>query len=132
MNISSQAKKSNQELDKMMENDEELKTLKEKKLLSSTESQGKSSELNKLLVITEKELQQKESETNSLKNMVKEKEYHFDELSRMIDASLKQLDWTNIRRAFAANEIRWKLSPSSTPWWGGFWEMLSEILKEKT
>ncbi|GFS49936.1 hypothetical protein TNIN_63621 [Trichonephila inaurata madagascariensis] len=86
----------------------------------------------KLLVITEKKLQQKESETNSLKNMVKEKEYQFDELSQMIDASLKQLDWTNIRRAFEANEIRWKLSPPSVPWWGGFWERLSGILKEKT
>ncbi|GFY42650.1 hypothetical protein TNIN_258431 [Trichonephila inaurata madagascariensis] len=97
-----------------MENEEEFKILHEKKL-SFKKSQGKSSELNKLLVITEKKLQQKKSETNSLKNMVKEKEYQFDELSQMIDASLKQLDWTNIRRAFEANEIKWKLSPSSAP-----------------
>ncbi|GFY71989.1 uncharacterized protein TNIN_348621 [Trichonephila inaurata madagascariensis] len=59
LNLSSQEKKSNQELDDMTENDEELKILHEKKLL--------------LLVITEKELEQKEGETNSLKNMVKEK-----------------------------------------------------------
>ncbi|GFW65582.1 hypothetical protein TNCV_3550051 [Trichonephila clavipes] len=73
------------------------------------------SELNKLLVITEKELQPKESETNSLKSTITEKEYQFDELSQMIDASLKQLDWKHIRRAFEANEIRWKLSPPSAP-----------------
>ncbi|GFY31635.1 hypothetical protein TNCV_4199461 [Trichonephila clavipes] len=96
------------------------------------ENHTHTSESNKLLVITEKELQQKESETNSLRNMVKEKEYQFPELSQMIDASLKQFDWTNIRRASEANQTRWKLSPPSAPWWGEFWEMLSEILKEKT
>ncbi|GFV94823.1 hypothetical protein TNCV_1028211 [Trichonephila clavipes] len=77
---------------------------------------------------TEKDLQQKESETNSLRNMIKEKEYQFDELSQMIDVSLKQLDWTKIRRA---NQTRWKLSPPSAPW-GGFWERLSGILKENS
>ncbi|GFX97312.1 hypothetical protein TNCV_1076831 [Trichonephila clavipes] len=101
----------------MMENVEKLKILHEKKLLTSKKSQGKSSKLNKLLVITEKKLEQreKESKTNSLKYMVKEKEYQFDELSQMIEASLKQPDWTNLRRAFEANEIRWKLSPPSAP-----------------
>ncbi|GFY67488.1 hypothetical protein TNIN_112071 [Trichonephila inaurata madagascariensis] len=127
INLSSQVKKLNQELDEMMENDEELKILHENKLLSSTESQGKSSELNKLLVITEKDLQQKESKTNSVENMIKEKEYQFDELSQMIDASLKQLDWINIRRASEVNQTRWKLSPPSLPH-----VMLKEILKEKT
>ncbi|GFY67315.1 hypothetical protein TNIN_243091 [Trichonephila inaurata madagascariensis] len=132
INLFSQVEKLNQELDEMMENEEELKILHEKKLLSSKKSQGKSSEFKKLLVITEKKLQRKESKTNSLKNMVKEKEYQFDELSQMIDASLKQLDWTNILRAFEANEIRWKLGPPCVPWWRGFWEKLSGILKEKT
>ncbi|GFY56288.1 hypothetical protein TNIN_438171 [Trichonephila inaurata madagascariensis] len=73
---SSQAKKLGQELDEMKENDEELKILHEKNVLSSKESQGKSFEMNKLLAITEKELQQKECKTNSLRNMIKEKEYH--------------------------------------------------------
>ncbi|GFW86081.1 hypothetical protein TNCV_1968891 [Trichonephila clavipes] len=60
INLSNQVKKLNQELDEMMENDEELKILHQKKLLSSTESQGKShtSELNKHLVITEKKMKQ--------------------------------------------------------------------------
>ncbi|GFV00119.1 hypothetical protein TNCV_4057901 [Trichonephila clavipes] len=116
----------------MMESDEELKILHENKLLSSEESQGKPSELNKLLMVIEKDLQQKESETNFLENTVKAKTYKFDELSPMIDASLKQLDWTNIRRPFEANQTRWKLRPPSAPWWGGFWERLSGILKEKT
>ncbi|GFY69940.1 hypothetical protein TNIN_394621 [Trichonephila inaurata madagascariensis] len=121
-----------QKLSELQKKNELLSDVKEKNiaLLSSEESQGKSSELNKLLVIIEKELQQKESKTNSLENMVKEKEYKFDELSQMIDASLKQFDWTNIRRAFEDNEIRWKLSPPSASWWGGFWE--SGILREKT
>ncbi|GFY63530.1 hypothetical protein TNIN_92441 [Trichonephila inaurata madagascariensis] len=91
---------------------------KEAKRYCFKESKGKSSELNKLMVITEKELQQEESETNSLKNMVKEKEYQFDGLSQMIDASVKQHDWTNIRRASEANQTRWKLSPPSAPWQG--------------
>ncbi|GFW72064.1 uncharacterized protein TNCV_4789521 [Trichonephila clavipes] len=103
INSSSQAKKLDQELDEMMENDEELKILHEK-LFSSKKSQRKSSELNKLLMITEKNLQPKESETYSLKIMVKGKEYQFDKLSQMIDESLKQFDWTNIRRAFEANQ----------------------------
>ncbi|GFS49593.1 hypothetical protein TNIN_51191 [Trichonephila inaurata madagascariensis] len=90
INLSSQVKKSKQELDHMTENDEELKIMHEKKLLPSKKSQGNSSELNKLLVITEKEIQQKESETNTLKNMATEKEYQFDELSQMIDEPLKQ------------------------------------------
>ncbi|GFW22952.1 uncharacterized protein TNCV_3647291 [Trichonephila clavipes] len=85
---------------------------------SAEESQEKSSELNKLMVNTEKELQQKESEIKSLKSMVKAKEYQFDDFNQMIDASLKELDWTNIRSAFEANEIRGKLRPPSTPWRG--------------
>ncbi|GFS41331.1 bel12-ag transposon polyprotein [Trichonephila inaurata madagascariensis] len=114
----------------MMKNNEELKILHEKKLLSYKECQRKSSELNKLLAITEKELQQKESETNSLRNMVKEKECQFDELSQMIDASLKRLDWAKIQREFKINQIRWKFNPPSAPWWGGFWERLIGILKD--
>ncbi|GFY50684.1 hypothetical protein TNIN_29811 [Trichonephila inaurata madagascariensis] len=63
---------------------------------------------------------ERKSETNSLRNiyMVKEKEYQFDELSQMIDTSMKQLDWTNIRRPSEANQTRWKLSLPSAPWWG--------------
>ncbi|GFR17378.1 CAP-Gly domain-containing linker protein 2 [Trichonephila clavata] len=105
-NLSSQEEKLKQELNEKMKNNEELKVLHEKQLLSSKEnfeaemknkemvleeSQGKSSELNKLLVIKEKELQQKESEINSLRNIVKEKESQFDELSQMIEASQAQL-----------------------------------------
>ncbi|GFY60389.1 hypothetical protein TNIN_419381 [Trichonephila inaurata madagascariensis] len=60
INLFSQVEKLNQELDEMMENEEELKILHEKKLLSSKKSQGKSSEFKKLLVITEKKLQRKE------------------------------------------------------------------------
>lgn len=105
-NLSSQTENLKQELNEMVKNNEELKILHEKQLLSSKEnfeaemkskemiieeSQGKSSECIKLLEIKEKELQQKESEINSLKNMVKEKESQFDELSQMIEASQVQL-----------------------------------------
>ncbi|GFW59522.1 transposon Tf2-6 polyprotein [Trichonephila clavipes] len=122
------------------ENEELLRDVKEKNIAvkekeeinvcHEKQSQSQKKEFDSEL--KKKELQQKESETDSLRNKAKEKEYQFDELRQMIDASLKQLDWTNIRRAFQANQTRWKLSPPSATWWGGFWERLSGILKEKT
>ncbi|GFR11581.1 hypothetical protein TNCT_466991 [Trichonephila clavata] len=98
INLSSQAKKLNLELDEIMENKEELKILDKKELLSFEENQEKSSELNKLLVI-------------------REKEYQFYQLSQMIDVLL-----TNIRREFKTNQTRWRFNPLFAPWWGGFWE----------
>ncbi|XP_043466586.1 uncharacterized protein LOC122501306 [Leptopilina heterotoma] len=42
---------------------------------------------------------------------------------------LKSLDWSNISTACSLQKIEWKFNPPSSPWWGGWWERIVQILK---
>ncbi|XP_055951693.1 uncharacterized protein LOC129987784 [Argiope bruennichi] len=42
----------------------------------------------------------------------------------------ESIDWNIVGREDAILKIRWKFSPSATPWWGGFWERLVQMIKK--
>ncbi|GFS98709.1 integrase catalytic domain-containing protein [Trichonephila clavipes] len=43
--------------------------------------------------------------------------------------ALNSIDWDKIQDFALKIKIQWKFSPSSAPWWGGFWERLVGMLK---
>ncbi|XP_055950873.1 uncharacterized protein LOC129984959 [Argiope bruennichi] len=42
----------------------------------------------------------------------------------------ESIDWNIVGREAAILKIDWKFSPPATPWWGGFWERLVQMIKK--
>ncbi|GBL88878.1 hypothetical protein AVEN_158982-1 [Araneus ventricosus] len=43
--------------------------------------------------------------------------------------ALNKVDWHKINDDTSVSRIQWKFIPPSSPWWGGFWELLIGLLK---